>query len=88
MRSSPKKARKPQSRSLPLREAILAVVAEYERMSVRQLYYQLVSRGLPKTERAYKRVCDAAAQLRLADIARIPWQPGVAYNLTPEKEAS
>ncbi len=65
IRSSPKKARKPQARSLPLREAILAVAAEYERMSLRQLYYQLVSRGLPKTERAYKRVGDAATQLRL-----------------------
>lgn len=65
MRTSPKKARKPQARSLPLREAILAVAAEYERMSLRQLYYQLVSRGLPKTERAYKRVGDAATQLRL-----------------------
>ena len=65
IRTSPKKARKPQARSLPLREAILAVAAEYERMSVRQLYYQLVSRGLPKTEGAYKRVADAAAQLRL-----------------------
>lgn len=65
MRSSPKKARKPQARSLPLREAILAVATEYERMSLRQLYYQLVSRGLPKTERAYKRVGDAATQLRL-----------------------
>ena len=61
MRTSPKKARTPQARSLPLREAILAVAAEYERMSVRQLYYQLVSRGLPKTEALYKRVCDAAA---------------------------
>ncbi len=65
LRTSPKKVRKPQARSLPLREAILAVAAEYRRMSVRQLYYQLVSRGLPKTEAAYKRVCDAAAQLRL-----------------------
>lgn len=65
IRTSPRKARKPQARSLPLRQAILAVAASYERMSVRQLYYQLVARGLPKTETAYKRVCDAAAQLRL-----------------------
>ncbi len=35
-------------------------------MSVRQLFYQLVSRGVvPKTEAAYKRVCDASAQMRL-----------------------
>ncbi len=66
VRTSPKKARKPQSRSLPLRAAILDVAAEYERMSVRQLFYQLVSRGaIEKTEQAYKRVCDMSVQLRL-----------------------
>lgn len=65
MRTSPKKARKPQARSLPLREAILAVAARYERMTVRQLFYQLVALGFPKTDAAYKRVSDAAAQLRL-----------------------
>jgi hypothetical protein len=66
VRTSPKKARKPQRRSLALRYAIAAVAAEYDRMSVRQLFYQLVSRGVvEKTERAYKRVCDAAVQMRL-----------------------
>lgn len=66
MRTSPKKARKPQQRSLALRQAISVVAAEYERLSVRQLFYQLVSRGVvEKTERAYKRVCDAAVQMRL-----------------------
>jgi hypothetical protein len=66
VRTSPKKARKPQRRSLALREAISDVAAEYDRMSVRQLFYQLVSRGVvEKTERAYKRVCDAAVQMRL-----------------------
>lgn len=64
--TSPKKARKPQARSLALRDAIAAVAAEYDRLSVRQLYYQLVARGvIEKTEPAYKRVCDASAQMRL-----------------------
>ncbi len=66
VRTSPKNTRRPQARSLPLREAIAAIAAEYDRMSVRQLFYQLVSRGVvPKTEAAYKRVCDASAQMRL-----------------------
>src|SRR5215212_4871719 len=66
VRTSPKKARKPQQRCLALREAIVAVAAEYERLSVRQLFYQLVSRGIvEKTEHAYKRVCAAAVQMRL-----------------------
>jgi hypothetical protein len=66
VRTSPKKARKPQARSLPLRQAILAVAARYERMSVRQLYYLLVAaRVIPKTEAAYKRVCDFSAQMRI-----------------------
>lgn len=68
LRTSPKKrARRPQARSLPLRRAILAVAAEYDRMSVRQLFYQLVTRGVvEKTEQVYKRVADAAVQLRLS----------------------
>jgi hypothetical protein len=66
LRTSPKNLRRPQARSLPLREAVAAVADEYERMSVRQLYYQLVARGvIPKTEAAYKRVCDVSAQMRL-----------------------
>jgi len=67
MRTSPKKARKPQARLLYLRDAILAVAGEYDRFSVRQLFYQLVARRvIDKTEQTYKRVCDAAVQLRLA----------------------
>lgn len=35
-------------------------------MSVRQLFYQLVARGqVEKTDRAYKRVCDFSAQMRV-----------------------
>src|SRR5215471_1125179 len=66
IRTRPKNARKPQQRSLALRAAIGEVAREYERMSVRQLFYQLVTRGhVEKTEQAYKRVCDFAAQMRL-----------------------
>src|SRR5688500_10566770 len=72
-RTSPKKPRKPQARSLPLRHAIAAVAAEYDRMSVRQLFYQLVARGaVEKTDQAYKRVCDCSAQMRLA--GELPYQ--------------
>lgn len=72
VRSRPKKARTPRASSLPLRQAILDVAAQYERLTVRQLFYQLVSRGLPKTERGYKRVGDAAVQLRLS--RELPYQ--------------
>jgi hypothetical protein len=66
VRTTPKKARRPQERSLALRQAILDVAEEYERMTVRQLFYQLVSRGaVEKTEQAYKLVCYQSAQLRL-----------------------
>jgi hypothetical protein len=96
IRTSPKKARKPQSRTLPLRNAILSVAADYEQMTVRQLYYQLVSRGvLEKTEQAYKRVCDISAQMRLngslpyrkiADGSRARWTPYAFGGLTEALE--
>ncbi len=58
--------RKPQRRSLALRDAIAAIADEYERMTVRQLFYQLVSRGVvEKTEQGYKRVCDFSAQMHI-----------------------
>ncbi|MDQ6833634.1 MAG: hypothetical protein M3008_09555 [Chloroflexota bacterium] len=63
----PKQARKPQQRTLPLMAAIGAIAEEYERMTIRQLYYQLVSRRvIEKTEAEYKRVCDISAQMRIA----------------------
>lgn len=65
-RTSPKKARRPQWHTQKLWDAITAIVDEYDRLSVRQLYYQLVSRGvIEKTEAQYKRVCDASAQMRI-----------------------
>lgn len=67
VQTSPKKARKPQARSLFLRDAILTIAGEYERLSVRQLYYQLVARRvIEKTEQSYARICDATVQLRLS----------------------
>jgi hypothetical protein len=46
--------------------AIQEVADEYERMSVRQLFYHLVARGyIEITNQAYKRVCDISAQMRL-----------------------
>lgn len=66
IQTSPNKARKPQARTQPLRDAITRVAADYNRMTIRQLYYQLVSRGvIDKTEQAYKRVCDISGQMRL-----------------------
>ncbi len=66
VRTSPKKARRPQARSLPLRDAIMAVANTYDRMTVRQLFYQLEARGvIEKTDQAYKRVCDISVQMRL-----------------------
>jgi hypothetical protein len=67
IRTSPKKWRTPNANTRQLWDAILEVMDEYDRMSVRQLFYQLVSRGhIDKTEHGYKRVCDATVQIRLA----------------------
>ena len=60
-----KKARKPQQRSLALREGIAAVVAEYETMTVRQLYYQMEMRGfVGKTDADYDKVQYHCLQMR------------------------
>ncbi len=67
LRTSPRNYRKPNGRTQLLWDAILEVMNEYDRMSVRQLFYQMVSRGhVEKTEQAYKRVADASVQMRLA----------------------
>ena len=52
--TSPRKARTPRAASLQLRRAILDVASEYEQLTVRQLFYQLVSRGAAeKAERNF-----------------------------------
>jgi hypothetical protein len=76
-----KKARKPQQRSLALREAIAACVAEYDAMTVRQLYYQMEMRGyVGKTDDDYNRVQYHCLQMRrdgtipywkIRDLARV-----------------
>ena len=58
--------RKPRARTQELHDQIADVARLYKQMTVRQLYYQLVARGLPKTEQAYDRVQEATVQMRLA----------------------
>src|SRR3712207_3195977 len=60
-----KKVRKPQQRSLPLRDAIKTVVGEYDAMTVRQLYYQMEMRGyVGKTDSDYDKVQYHCLQMR------------------------
>lgn len=64
--SSRKRVRKPRAATERFHEAIVTIVAEYNRLSVRQLFYQLVARGeIAKTEKEYGRVSEASVQLRL-----------------------
>lgn len=74
VRTSPKKARTPQYKTRVLWDAILAIAGAYDQpMTVRQIFYQCVSRGvIPKTEQAYKRIADATVQLRLS--GELPYQ--------------
>lgn len=59
--------------------AILEVANDYQRMSVRQLFYQMVSRGyVEKTERAYNRVQEASVQMRLNGV--LPYRKIVDGN--------
>ena len=58
--------RKPRAQTQKLHDQIADVAGLYKQMTVRQLYYQLVARGLPKTEQAYDRVQEATVQMRLA----------------------
>ncbi len=60
-----KNPRKPQQRSQALRDAIAACVAEYNAMTVRQLYYQMEMRGyVGKTDADYDRVQYHCLQMR------------------------
>lgn len=80
IRTSSSKLRKPQKRTLEFHRAILAVTARYEQMTVRQLFYQLVAHGLEKSEKQYKRVSDAAVQLRLS--GQLPYRKIVDSSRT------
>ncbi len=64
-KSSRRTPHKPQAKTLRLFEQILSVTDDYPRMTVRQLFYQMVVRGyVEKTERAYNRVADATVKMR------------------------
>jgi hypothetical protein len=51
--------------------AIYQVVNAYDVIGVRQLFYQLVSLGFPKTESMYKRIIDRVVKMRKS--GSIPW---------------
>jgi hypothetical protein len=60
-----KKVHKPQSKTRALWDAIARVAAEYEVMTVRQLYYQMEMRGyVAKDDRDYDKVQRACLQMR------------------------
>jgi hypothetical protein len=66
IQTSPNKARKPQARTIALRNDVLAVMGLALRWTLRQLFYQCTVRGvLAKTEQAYKRLSDHLVQMRL-----------------------
>jgi len=64
-KSSRRTQHKPQAKTLLLFDQIQSVVDEYEQMTVRQLFYQMTTRGyIEKTERGYQRVADATVKMR------------------------
>ncbi len=66
IQTSPKKARKPQAKTLALRDRVLEVLTMAARWTLRQLFYQCTVHGvLEKTEQAYKRLSDHLVQMRL-----------------------
>lgn len=81
--TSHKNTRKPQKRSSALRDALLGIIAEYDVMTVRQLYYQAEMRGyVGKTDADYNRVQYQCLQMRrsgaipyrkIADSSRDRW---------------
>ena len=83
--ASPVRHRRTQADMEALRATVLDALAEHRQMTVRQVFYQLVSRGtIEKTEAQYKAVCRLLVQMRLdgqvpfahiADNTRFPRQP-------------
>jgi len=64
-KSSRRTQRQPQAKTLLLFEQIESVICEYPRMTVRQLFYQMTTRGyVEKTEQGYDRVADATVKMR------------------------
>lgn len=73
IRTSPKKARKASAKSRDFHDALAGILEEYERATVRQVFYRAVVAGaVEKTEQAYKRVADALVQMRLGGV--IPFE--------------
>lgn len=70
-KSSRRTQRQPQAKTLLLFDQILAVTDLYPRMTVRQLFSQMTTRGLvEKTERGYQRVADATVKMRRGGLLR------------------
>ncbi len=68
-KSSRRTQRQPQAKTLLLFDQILTVTSLYPRMTVRQLFYQMTTRGyVEKTERGYQRVADATVKMRRTGI--------------------
>lgn len=69
--TSPTRSRRTKSAMADLRAALTDIVAEAAPMTVRQVYYQAVTRGLiDKTEQQYKAICRLLVLMRRAgDIA-------------------
>ncbi len=64
-KSSRRTQRNPQAKTLLLFDQILVVTNRYQRMTVRQLFYQMTTRGLvEKSERGYQRIADATVKMR------------------------
>ena len=66
---------KPQSDTLALLDTVRAILTDYEDelpLTVRQIFYRMVSQGYSKTEQAYKSLADKLNRARRAEL--ISWQ--------------
>lgn len=72
---SPTRSRRTKADMQAIRDVIYEVLAEYQPMTVRQVYYQLVSRGaIDKTEAEYKTtVCRLLVEMRRAGEIPYGW---------------
>lgn len=70
-----KRTRRTKSEISEIANGLLEVLSEYNPMTVRQVFYQMVSRGyVPKTEQAYKNlVCRLLTRLRLEGTIPFGW---------------
>jgi hypothetical protein len=69
-----KRTRRTKSDMQAVRDAIYKVVKRYKPMTVRQVYYQLVTRDvIEKTEQQYKAVCRLLADMRRERVIAYSW---------------